>query len=229
VSPDDTTSKRCRKCGEIKPSGAFNNDKSKKDGLASYCKSCNTEATRARRLANPERERQLRHARLAADPDGIRKLQRERMREWRAANPERQRENDRSRYAANPERERERRRVWIEANKEHALELEREATRKRRLANPDKFRAKEQRRRTLKANGTYTASDLADIRAAQTDKRGRLICWRCGKPIKGTPDLDHWIPLDKSGLNSAGNLHYMHARCNRSKGTKLPAEIGRLI
>jgi 5-methylcytosine-specific restriction endonuclease McrA len=117
-----------------------------------------------------------------------------------------------------------------------------------RRAFPEKRKAamigrNHKRRAKLRGNGgTYTAADLAAIRAAQTDKRGRLICWKCNTPIIGddppphlpngvrlSPHLDHWIPLDKGGTNDAGNLHYMHGLCNLEKGAKTPTEIGRLI
>lgn len=113
---------------------------------------------------------------------------------------------------------------------------------------PEKRRAatighNHKRRAKKRGNGgTYTAKDLAAVRASQTDKHGRLICWKCCKPIIGNeppphlpngsrvpPALDHWIPLDKGGSNDAGNLHYMHGLCNMSKGAKMPHEIGRLL
>jgi hypothetical protein len=100
---------------------------------------------------------------------------------------------------------------------------------------PDKRKAasdhgKHNRRaRRRHASGTITKADIDAIRASQTDKRGRLICWRCNKPITGTPHLDHWIPLALGGTNGPGNLHYMHGLCNMSKGAKHPTEIGRLI
>jgi hypothetical protein len=93
-------------------------------------------------------------------------------------------------------------------------------------------RASNHNRRARKqiTGGTRTAADdLSAIRAAQTDKKGRLICWRCNKPIKETPHLDHWIPLDKGGSNDPGNLHYMHATCNLTKSAKHPFELGVLL
>jgi hypothetical protein len=139
-------------------------------------------------------------------------------REYNAANrermEERQREYDRKYYAANRERIAERQRKYFQTDAG-------------KVAN----RAGSHNRRAQKAGsaGTYTASDLASIRAAQTDKLGRLICWRCGKPITDTPELDHWIPLKHRGKNSPGNLHYMHAHCNRTKQAKHPFDIGRLL
>lgn len=133
-------------------------------------------------------------------------------------------------------------RVWAAANRKRRAESSQkwranhhqlyiESLKEWRSANPDKVRISRNKRRfrIQSAEGTYSAGDLAAIRAAQTDKCGRLICWRCGKPIKGTPHLDHWIPLAKGGANEAGNLHYMHGRCNQSKGAKHPTEIGRLL
>ncbi len=41
---------------------------------------------------------------------------------------------------------------------------------------------------------------------------------------------DGWEALADAGCPSrADNLHYMHAKCNRTKSAKLPTEIGRLL
>lgn len=64
--------KRCTKCGEVKPLAEFTKDKSKRDGHSPWCKVCERAAVAARRKANPEKRR----AREAA---------------WRAANPEKRR------------------------------------------------------------------------------------------------------------------------------------------
>lgn len=80
------------------------------------------------------------------------------------------------------------------------------------------------------ATGSYTIDEVVAIRAAQTDKQGRLRCWWCGNPIKGTPHLDHKIALAAGGSNDAGNLCYACASCNLSKQTKSPGEFaGRLL
>lgn len=138
-------------------------------------------------------------------------------------------------YKANREYVAEYQKAYNIANRERITERNREYERKRRKTNPEKVREQQRlanhRRRIRKLNngGSFTADDLVTIRAAQTDKQGRLICWACGKPIKGTPHLDHWIPLDKQGANDPGNLHYMHAKCNLTKQAKHPFELGRLL
>lgn len=74
-----------------------------------------------------------------------------------------------------------------------------------------------------------SGKDVADIRKSQTDKKGRLICWRCRSPITDKPELDHFIPLAKGGSNVPGNLHFMHYDCNRSKRAIHPHDLGMLI
>ena len=49
--------KRCTKCGEVKPLAEFTKDKSKRDGHSPWCKVCERAAVAARRKANPEKRR----------------------------------------------------------------------------------------------------------------------------------------------------------------------------
>jgi len=233
-TPESITLKRCTKCGELKPRDQFSKDVSRKDQLNKHCKACNA----AYRAENAERIRKYQRRWEAENREQYREHKRnydeanreqvrDRQRRYRAANLDAIREQKRQYRAEHRENERARRRQWRERNPEKA----REANRRWRIENPDMCRAHVHRRRAVKANngGTYTTADLAAIRAAQTDKQGRLICWACGKPIKSNPHIDHWIPLDKSGSNGAGNLHYMHAKCNLIKGAKHPTELGRLL
>lgn len=144
-------------------------------------------------------------------------------REYREKNREARAEYDRQYREKNPEQALERLRQWHAANPDYY--------RVRRAKNRPALLASDHRRRARIAGngGECTVADLAAIRAAQTDRKGRLICWRCGKPIKGTPDLDHFIPLKLGGPSTPGNLHYMHATCNRTKSAKHPHELGMLI
>lgn len=111
------------------------------------------------------------------------------------------------------------------------------ATRRWRLNNPDKqdwyyrnkdrAKANAQRRRAREVNaeGSHTKTDIERQYKAQAGN-----CWWCGKPLNGKYHVDHRIPLDKGGSNDAGNIVLAHARCNLSKGAKLPGEwIGRLL
>jgi 5-methylcytosine-specific restriction endonuclease McrA len=206
ISPDTQQLKRCSNCGEIKPLDAFHISRANNDGRAYRCKSCFREYHAEYYAKHAEEVKEKRRARYAANPEADR--------EYRAVNAERLHEKAREYYQAHIEHKREKMRAYY-----------------RTPGGYDAICTGGHRRRARKAStqGSFDLSDLVAIRAAQTDKKGRLICWRCGKPIKGTPELDHWIPIAKGGRNDAGNLHYMHRTCNRSKHAKMPTEIGRLI
>lgn len=203
--------------------------------------------------ANPEKVTEKRRRWESANREKVRENVRRSYRKHREARLQ----QDKVYRGANPDKIKEQWRSWYTANAEHVRERARirgkspegqESRRSYRQANAEKINEKnrlfyrtpegkaaraayahKRRARKLAGGGSFTPADLIAIRAAQTDRKGRLICWKCGKPIKGTPHLDHWIPLDKEGSNGPGNLHYMHARCNLEKGAKLPTEIGRLL
>jgi hypothetical protein len=221
---DNIPMRRCAACGAELPATTeyFN----KHGGtLRTTCRTCRNATRRASR--EPHREEINAHKRAL-----------------RADNLEYERERDRRRY----ERDKENRRAWFRSydntpfRREKHRQYSRNAYKRNpgmfaikgqryRLAHPEIIRAKSNRYRARKFGngGKHTGDDLIAIRAAQTDNRGRLICWRCGKPIKGASHLDHWIPLAKGGTDDPGNLHYMHAKCNLNKSSKHPTEIGRLI
>lgn len=213
-----------------------------------------TRAYHARyREENAVRLREERKARYHADSEAARQKQRdylkanpERAREYSRRNYERHREArnayNRAYWAEHSEELKAKNRAWYADNHEHmrAYELGRRDSRKeyKREYNlayyktergKNSMKAYRHRRRAKIRSGRCIGADLTTIRAAQTDKLGRLICWACGKPITDKPHLDHWIPLEKGGAHDAGNLHYMHAKCNLSKGSKHPTELGRLL
>lgn len=248
-TPNDTTLKQCAKCGEWKPRDHFHAHKGSKDGLVARCKPCACENTRNWRKANLERAREKARLSRQANLEQRREADRvyykanrekrlEYINQWREDNPDYARNYSRLYRKENPDKVRDTKLRIYEQNAEEIREYQRnyrrehaDKIRRYRKNNVDKSHINCHRRRARIAGngGNCTAADLAAIRAAQTDKAGRLICWHCGKPIKGKPDLDHWIPLKHGGPSDAVNMHYMHARCNRSKGAKMPTEIGRLL
>lgn len=223
VLPDSDNLKRCTLCGEAKELALFSRDKRRADGRRAWCKSC--QSARARSYYETHAEQRREYARTYNAEHNEQRS--EYRRAHHAANRKRNNARSLAYYAAHIEEIREYQREYRAANAERRNEY----GRLYRAANPEVMRKHERNRRARKAGngGTYTTEDLALIRKSQTDSKGRLICWRCGKPITDTPDLDHWIPLKHDGLNSAGNLHYMHAHCNRTKHAKHPFELGRLL
>ena len=222
-TPDSTTLKRCSRCGEWLPFSQFHVDRSKKSGVGAQCKSCTLERKRCWRAENVERARET-------------------GRQWREKNADKKREYDQRWQSQHRDSVRASVRRWHEANQEKAQEGRqryretnpekvKESSRRWAREHPDVLRTNYHRRRArIRAvGGSFTTADLAAIRAAQTDKRGRLICTWCHKPISDTPHLDHWIPLARGGTNDPGNLRYLHAICNLKKHAKLPTETGRLI
>jgi hypothetical protein len=233
--------KQCVDCGEVYPATTehFYKAKTNRDGMRNQCKQCSDAVTKAYSRANSDRINTLRRPRsrkLYAEMDQDRKVALlEKSREYgqskRDADPDvQQRRATRESEAfqnGKDDRRREAHRRWYAANSERAREYQREYAK----AHQEQQNARNGARRAIKMNApvAVTAEDLAAIRAAQTDKKGRLICWRCHKPIKDSPDLDHFIPLAKGGSHTPGNLHYMHARCNRTKHAKHPHDLGMLI
>ena len=149
-------------------------------------------------------------------------------RRYNAEHPEEERERKCRYYAEHLE---ERREYDHRYRAEHTEER-REYNRRWRTENLEKARAlyHNRRARLLSAPGSHTVEDIRLQVRAQTDKKGRLICWWYDEPIEGTYHADHRIPLTKGGGNGPGNLVIAHATCNLKKNAKLPGEFnGRLL
>lgn len=264
VSPCEiNNSKTCITCGESKPLTDFDLRKGSKDGRRNQCRACRRAYIREWGGKNPGKLKQYwaeRIARIGRDEinarnresyqsnkDAILQRRHERADEIRAANRKSYEKNcakRREKAKVNYAEHREERTAWqrryyakhTDERRKYAIEYYK--------ANKARFFAGNRRRRSriLHAQGMHTDSDLEAVRLAQTDKKGRLICWCCGYPIVGTnpppiyPDaprlprhIDHWIPLSKEGTNHAGNLHYVHGICNLKKGASHPTTLGRLL
>lgn len=223
LGPASSAFKRCTECGEFKLGNEFHLHKTSRGGRQSYCKACHSEKARHYRSENAQRIREAERLWREKNADKVRETRRQ----YRKDNADRRREYNQRYYEEHLEATREYKRQYAAINCEAA----RERARLWKAANPDAVRVNHQRRRARKraANGTHNAGDLLAVRAAQTDKRGRLICWYCGKPIKREYHIDHFVPLAKCGTNDAGNLRIACPKCNMSKGAKHPTEIGRLL
>ena len=51
MEPTETKTKRCTRCGAVKPMSDFYQNRNTRDGLASWCKTCQKAAVRAHREA----------------------------------------------------------------------------------------------------------------------------------------------------------------------------------
>jgi len=187
-------------------------------------------------------EKQRDRVREYAEENRERKLERDR--KYREENREKLRERDHKYYEKNRENRRKRDRKYYEENREEKLKHNREyyrkyyeenrekvrdGQRKYRKNNPEKIRAKRANRRALEHK--VTVGDLTAIaRVYDLATNGnRVRCYLCGKAIpKAQRHVDHIMPLSKGGLHTASNLAIACAKCNLSKGAKLPEEVGLL-
>lgn len=230
--------KICPRCGVLRPFGDFAKDKTQKGGLQTRCRECQSVVHKQYMVDNADAIRQKAHEYNMSERGRTKR---------KAYNAEYRRENSQYYFeymALWRVNNTERLRAYAKKYKsEHADEIAQYREQNREIINEKnrKYRQTESGRaasRAHKANrrariiangGTVTSREVELIRKSQTDKRGRLICWRCHKPITDTPHLDHFIPLDKGGPNKAGNLRFMHEKCNLNKSNKHPHELGMLI
>ncbi len=92
----DHASKRCTKCGEVKPASEFGSDSKGRDGLFCWCRDCSRESGRRYREANREKMREKDRERYHADPETAR----ERARKYREVNHDAIRKRERERLNA---------------------------------------------------------------------------------------------------------------------------------
>lgn len=173
-------------------------------GRKHYCEPHRIEAVRASirryRLADPERSRQQVRDWYARDPEHAKKQARERMKRWRAANPEKAH-------------------AWRKSYPERSRASERETARKWRDANRDKFRAQQHARREREKG-------LEGLYVTMTSE---WLCLICRLSIDPADDWhwDHEPPLawrekhpDYIGWHVKRRAH---AACNMRKGARWAA------
>jgi 5-methylcytosine-specific restriction endonuclease McrA len=178
----------------------------------------NAKKQRAQRAANPDATRESRrryrekyreslrakgleyHREKSRDP-AYREMLAEKMRLWRAENPEATRDMKRK---------------WRAENPEAMVEEGRRMRAKHRL----NILAKNQNRRALRARapGTFTAAEFVALCAAHNNR-----CAYCGCDSKLT--VDHAMPLSRGGSNNIENVVPACGSCNSRKGTRTVEEF----
>ena len=71
----------------------------------------------------------------------------------------------------------------------------------------------------LKAEGSYTAADIADLLRMQKGN-----CSFCLQPLGSDFHVDHYQPLTRGGSNDRKNLRLLHQSCNLRKHASDPIE-----
>lgn len=224
------TSKACSKCGDTKPTGDFYRSTSGSiDGFRAECRTCYN--ARRRASVDPEKNkadcRKWRQNNLAKTREADRKryparrperLERGRE-EWRTLTPdERARRTERLREwkASNPDRVKA---MWQRTYAKHRQKHSERVTRWAR-ENPEARAAIRDRRRAREAgaDGDYTKDDVRVLL-----KRQGRVCFYCQCPLTKF-SVDHFIPLSRGGSNGPSNLVLSCHPCNCRKAAKMPWE-----
>jgi hypothetical protein len=181
--------KTCTKCGQSQPQNTdfFCKDARQTSGFRPDCKTC----SRARARIYNKRNAQANRNRVKA---------------WRIANPERAKKSKQQNYQKNKKR--------IQAE-----------WRAKYKANPEKFITSKYRRRAREKNVKHEPYTWKDVVA-----KWGSDCHLCGKPIdlnaprwtakKGWEEglhLDHVIRISKGGPDTLENVKPSHGKCNMRK------------
>jgi 5-methylcytosine-specific restriction endonuclease McrA len=184
----------CPLCSTEKAEESFASGRPK-----AYCKDCRdaiNERRRARYATDPEARQRL-LARNRARADANRDYERQRSREWHAANRDRAIKNARSKYWADPEAARAASLATYYKDKSVVINRNR-ATRVRAYGN-DVYQV--------------TVRDIERLFARCGNQ-----CIECGSTDR--LGVDHVIPVARGGRHAIGNLTVLCRACNSSKKDK---------
>lgn len=215
---ENIVTKKCGKCGEVKPINAFTKNKDREYGVGSSCKTCHNKVSRNWQKANPEKVRQASQKYKKTHSERIKK----RLSEWAKANIEKLKEYRRAHWDSELDRQRKKRQANLDKERADSREYywknpekAREYARSWAKANPEKVNQCNANRRARQKNseGTFTAKEWL----ALCEKYGNK-CLCCGEKKKLT--ADHVVPLVKGGENYIRNIQPLCLSCNSRKGTK---------
>jgi len=224
----------CRQCKKAKSKLFFYKDSSRRSGISTICKKCDSIRRKAayykhharellgakkRRLANPDRISEY-NRKAWADPIrraiNIRKTT-----EWVKRNPEKVREYKRKSIAKDPLKEKLRCRIkakkylaklMLDPKKKKLLYARNKAYRKRYREKVNEYNRR--RFHITKRNGGHYL--LSQWEAMVNVCKG--VCLSCGKVKKLT--VDHVLPVSLGGKSTIDNIQPLCGSCNSRKHNK---------
>lgn len=209
--------KKCSRCGEVKPLFDFQKRAGAADGHRGACRLCENKRKAEWAKENPDSIKASKKKQFDKDPDLFRKRSAERIAKRRAADPDRARAYGREVYWRDPERHR---KIAL-LHRERNIERARERDRRWAKENPGLNRAKASKPRK------QTPASL-DKQHKQDIKFAYMCCVAWSAVTGVEHHVDHIIPLrgkTVSGLHVPWNLQILPAAENLRKGNRLDRSI----
>jgi len=200
--------KRCTKCHVDKSMSEFPRNRTKRDGVNSWCKPCTADQHREWAARNAEKVREKSAAWYVENRDKVRMA----AARWYMENRD---QGVRSRKAwakANPEKVDGYNRKWREANRGVANA----AVKRWRLNNQDRAMLHVERRRQRRANAP--GSGVTPRQWASRLEEFNGMCAYCNLPYD-KPIMEHMDPLFLGGAHDISNVVPVCNDCNARKGT----------
>lgn len=172
--------KTCPKCGATKPAGEFFKNRACKDGLSTYCKTCQSAAIKRWKQEKADHYKAQQGEYRKANAERIS----ERQRRWNAENREWWRSYWRAAYAANPEADRQAKK----ARRLASPEKHNEARRQRRAASRE--RGQELYQRDIQKHKARAAAYMAVV-SGELPRPETLDCAVCGPECAGKAKQYH--------------------------------------
>lgn len=216
--------KKCTKCGEVKPLEEFSSRSAAVDGKQGTCKACSKAADLVWRKANPRKALASAKAWKEANSERTKAI----TKAWKEANPEKIRAYQKADLGkarirsdayrkANPEKVRASIKAWRVANLEKARAKDRAHRKAYRKTYPEKVNAAVMARNARKLKACPAWADSAAIAKIYAEAGALSV----STGIKH--NVDHWVPLRSklvSGLHVEFNLRVITKAENLSKGNR---------
>jgi len=231
----DKETKKCTKCGELKPLSEFYHNKNTKDGHHSSCKACDEEYTRNHPRAKQKEKEYSRRYYVNHQDEVL-----ERNRKWRDDNPEKFADSKRKYYEENKESILEKNMEWYKANSKRHNEGVRKYRNKRRkedvqfsLACALRSRLSNAVRRGQKAGSAVSdlGCSICELKEYLETRFEKGMSW--GNWTTDGWHIDHILPLSSFDLTDREQLlkacHYTNLQPlwaweNFKKGSKIIGE-----
>lgn len=213
MAETNSITKVCKKCESVKHLGEFNRNKSKSDGLSTYCRACMGALCKDHYLKNKESYSEKSRLRYLNDPEKYKT----RNRKWASENKSRVKEWAFYYRLFNVEKNKARQKEDYDKHKVARLATAKEY----REAYPERNAEKTRRKQARKVQAMPKWADKKAIKAIYAE------CRRISQETGVKHHVDHFYPIKNTlvcGLHNQYNLQIIPAADNQAKGNSFPTE-----